>query len=88
MKEVLAWLKASAQTSETKATLVAALWAGSARLIPTIPTNLPLDLSAAGLGVLTASPAMLVAYVLARVVVKALTDGQFPFQPVTPKETP
>jgi hypothetical protein len=78
---VLAILDASRKTSETKALFVAALWAGAARLLPSIPTTIPVDLSAVGMGVLTASPAMMVAYALARLIIKAFTDGETPFMP-------
>ena len=91
MNAVLATLNESRKTSETKAVLVAALWAGAAQLIPGVPVTLPeMDLTTIGLGVVTLSPAHLILYALIRLVKKVATDGEFPFMPSTTptKETP
>ena len=77
------------QTSETKLTLVALLWAAASALSGgAVPMTLPqMDLSAIGLGVITPSPATLGVYVVTRCIIKAVTDGEVPFWP-KPKEIP
>lgn len=82
MNAVLATLSQSGKTTETKAVIVAALWAGAARFVPGVPLMLPeMDLTSLGLGTLTLSPAVLVLIALVQVVKKVVTDNQFPFMP-------
>ena len=82
MNAVLATLNESRKTSETKAVLVAALWAGSAMLVPGIPMILPeMDLTGIGLGTVSLSPVHLILYAITRAVIKVGTDGAFPFMP-------
>lgn len=88
LKPVGAWLGRAAQTSEFKACVFAALWAVTARFIPSIPVEIPVDLTAAGMGSIVASPGALVAYALVRVVIKVFTDGQMPFQPTDKPPSP
>ncbi len=91
MNAVIATLNESRKTSETKAVLVAALWAGAAKLIPGVPMMLPeTDLTGIGLGVVSLSPVHLILYALVRVVTKVATDGAFPFMPtpIPTKESP
>lgn len=83
MKAFTDWIGRALTTSEAKCVIVMVLWGGAARFFPdVIPLTLPpLDLTAAGMGVMTLSPATLGVYVLGRCAIKAFSDGQFPFQP-------
>lgn len=73
--------RSTIRTSETKAFLLAAVWT-LASLIPGVPIALPdIDLSSVGMGVLTLSPASLIAYGIVRCGIKVFTKGATPFLP-------
>jgi len=80
MNAVLSFLNETRKTTETKAILVAALWAASSAVIPGVPLMLP-PMDFGGMGTLTVSPAVLIAIALVNVIKKVGTDGATPFLP-------
>lgn len=82
MNAVLSFLNETRKTTETKAILVSALWAGSASFIPGVPLMLP-PMDFGGMGSLTVSPAVLILIALVQVVKKVFTDGATPFVPTS-----